>query len=438
MLDMKSEKTSHSNSQAIVIVGAGIVGVLMAYALAKRGQKVVVLERERAPAEACSFANAGILAIGHASAWAKPQAIPTIASAFLGRQSGVRVSRRFDPQLWRWGLGFISQCTTKRHLENTAKLQVLARYSRELSKTIEADLGLNQQLRHEGGLYVFRDTAQFGSYQASLAAYGGDGLGELETLTADALVAKEPALKSLANELVGGLYSSVDSVGDCHDFALRVSQALQEKAAVVFHFDVEVTGFSEQSGRITALQTTAGSMPASQVILTSGANTPAFTKQLGFSPLIYPVKGYSGTWSVVNQQRMPKRPFIDETSLVAVSSYNNLLRVTTTAEFAGYDTSLNDERVDFLKTYVGQSFADAVDSSSASFWAGLRPTTPTGTPYLGRVKHYKNLWLNAGHGQLGWTMAAGSGELLAAKLVGLPIILPREHLSLSERKRRKR
>ena len=402
-------------ARPIVVIGAGIVGVLTAYALSKQGRSVHVIDRAPAPAEVCSFGNAGVLAVGHAKAWAGPGALGSIARAILGREPGVRVTRLSDPALWRWGTEFLSHCSKAAHVANSAKLQSLSRFSRELSKGIEADLGLASELRHDGALYLFRDQAQFEAYAALLQNSEG---GDYWVLEVAELIAKEPRLSGCADQFAGGIFSPGDSVGDCKGFARRVATALTERFDVQFQFETGVKGLVQQAGHITAVNTDKGPITAEAVVLAAGVGTPSLTRPLGFAPNIYPVKGYSGTWHIQDPTRIPQLPFVDETELVAVASYGGQLRVTALAEFAGHDTRLPPERSALLRDYVTRTFGDAVDAQSVEYWAGLRPSTPSGPPYLGHIKCIENLWINAGHGQLGWTMAAGCADLIAARILG--------------------
>lgn len=392
-----------------IVIGAGIVGMTTAYALARHGHAVTVIDRLSAPAELCSHANAGIVAVGHAKAWAEPAAIGAIARALAGREPSVRVTQPWDPALWRWGLHFLRNCSNARHRANTAKLQRLSRYSRELLATAEADMGLPTETRHDGGLYLFQDAAQFDASCASLRDHDDS----FEILGRDELMAREPGLRQLAGTLSGGLFCRYDSVGDCRLFTVRCHDYLARGGQVEFMFDTTVSGFQRHGTRISAVETDRGPIAGTQIVLATGVETPDITRALGISPPIYPVKGYSGTWRIVDPAGVPKLPFIDETAFLAVGTYGGLLRATSIAEFAGRDMRLPEERIARLSDYVRRAFGSAVDLESPTYWTGLRPATPAGPPYLGRIRRFENLWINAGHGQLGWTMSLGCGALLA-------------------------
>ncbi|PLX35196.1 MAG: D-amino acid dehydrogenase small subunit [Hyphomicrobiales bacterium] len=398
-----------------IVIGAGIVGVMTAQALAARGEKVLVIDRAARPAELCSHANAGILAVGHASAWAGPGAVASILRALVGREPGVRITRLFDPRLIAWGLMFLRNCPAGAHRRNTAKLQRLSTYSRKLLPDIAAQLNLSGQVRLDGGLYLFHDQAQFRSHAASL---GGHGDTDIEVLDREALLARDPALASVSETLAGGFLSPADAVGDCRQFACDVAARLATGPDVEFRFEAEVTGFTRDGRRVSGVRIGDETVPVGQLILATGAETAALTRPLGFRPLIYPVKGYSGTWPILKPEAMPKYPFVDETALMAVAHYGGRLRVTALAEFAGFDRSLPAQRTNMLQDYVQRAFAGAVDLEKAEFWTGLRPSTASGAPFLGRVRGFDNLWINAGHGSLGWTTSAGSAALIAQMATG--------------------
>ncbi|MES0200411.1 FAD-dependent oxidoreductase [Mesorhizobium sp. M0011] len=399
---------------SIAVVGAGVAGIMTAYALAKRGINVAVIDALSGPAEMCSRANAGIIAVGHAKAWAGPQAIGAMMKAIAGRDPSVQITRLSDPALWRWGVGFLLNCRPSAHHRNTDKLQRLSHYSRALVAAAETEMDLPKETRHHGGLYLFQDQSQFDAHAASIKRQGN---GSIELLSRGALIAREPALSVLPN-LVGGLFSAADSVGDCQLFSQRTAAYLNQACRVSLHFNTRVTGFRRTGNTIEAVKTERGEIACAGVILATGVETPDITSPLGFRPNIYPVKGYSGTWTVTDPAGVPALPYVDETELLAVATYGGKIRVTAIAEFAGRDRSVPGKRIERLTDYMRRSFGDAVDLKTAEFWSGLRPTTAAGPPYLGRIRRFDNLWINAGHGQLGWTMSLGCGELLAQRITG--------------------
>lgn len=399
----------------IVIIGAGVIGVMSAQALAARGHRVIVLDREVGPAQLCSRANAGIIAVGHAQAWAGPEAILTLMRAMAGREPGVRVTRLGDPALWRWGLAFLRNCTRARHIINTDRLARLSAFSRETLREVARDLGLDDLLRHDGGLYLYDDAKDLAH---AAGAHGANSAQPMDVLDRPALFDREGALAQAQDRFAGALFSVRDSVGDCHVFTHNAARELAARGSVTFRYGCEVSGFDTENGHIRAVRLGDEAIEAAHVLLATGVETADLTRPLGFAPLIYPVKGYSGTWALRDPARLPALPYIDEAAHLAVAVYGGQLRVTAFAEFAGQDRSLPAERLAVLKDYVTRNFGAAVDLDRATFWAGLRPTTPASAPYLGQVHGFDNLWINAGHGTLGWTTSAGCGALIAQAMAG--------------------
>lgn len=399
----------------IVVIGAGVVGMMSAYALAQRGQKVCVIDRLPGPAQLCSHANAGIIAVGHAHAWAGPEAIPSILRALLGREPSIKISRLIEPRLWRWGIEFLSHCTTSAQQRNSTKLQKLSRLSSQLLERREAEMNLPKEIRHQGGLYLYQSVSAFNARTKALSNHPEQGLNVVDSA---GIIQRDPGIEPIMTRFAGGLYSESDAVGDCHRFCERTCKYLAESGQVEFLFDTGVEGFNTDAKKITSVRTTQGELACDQVILATGVETVKLTAALGFKPQIYPVKGYSGTWQVRDSSVLPTIPFIDEAELMAVANFGDRLRVTAIAEFAGNDTSLPAERTDLLDSYVRRTFGTAVDLDNPQYWTGMRPSTPVGVPYLGRIRHLQNLWINAGHGQLGWTMSPACAQLLAQKISG--------------------
>lgn len=397
---------------SVVVLGAGVVGIQTAYALARRGTKVTVIERGSAPANLCSKGNAGIISIGHAEAWAGPGALGTMIRAAAGRDPGVKVSRWSDPALIRWGLEFLRNCSAEAHGANSDRLARLCRFSRARLPVVAEEAGLAALVRHAGGFYLHTDRAEFETFRDSHAS------AHLQPVTAAEIVAKDPRLSRMTDHFAGGFYAPEDSVGDCHLFTNELGAHLGRLNHVTLRYDTEFEGFERQNGTITGIRAGGEVIAADHVILATGIETPDLTRPLGFAPNIYPVKGYSGSWRIKDAEAAPTLPFIDEAARLAVGVYSGILRITALAEFAGRNRDMPEKRLDILRRYAERHFADVVDLDDGTFWTGLRPTTPASAPYLGRVRAYPNLWINAGHGSLGWTASAGCGELLAQAISG--------------------
>lgn len=399
----------------IVVVGAGVIGVTTAYYLARAGHQVTVLERASAAADGCSFANAGILAVGHAESWAGPAAPRRMVRAVLGREPSMRLTKLADPALWRWGLKFFANCSTAAHSRNSGRMLRLSLLSRALQQEIDAQVGFDYAQSHDGAYYLYKSETQFADRLKSLHR---DDANRFLPQTAGELIAADPALAVFAGSLSGGLRSSVDAKGDCRAFTRMLADWLGRNHGVRLHCNCTVTGFETGNGGVRAVMTTDGRFGCSQIVLAAGTETPKLARLLGADPAIYPVKGYSATYPIVDGTRVPALPFIDETDLVAVTRLDNRLRVTAVAELAGHDRSVPAPRAAHLDAYVRKHFEGAVAIDQASHWAGLRPTTPSGVPYIGCLRTFENVWINAGQGQLGWTMAAGAGRVVADLIDG--------------------
>lgn len=397
-------------AERVIVIGAGIVGIQSAHALARRGLCVTVVERAPAPAMLCSRANAGVVSIGHAEAWAGPDAPRTLLRAALGRDPGIKVSRWADPALIRWGLDFLRNCSAEAHDANSARLTRLCLYSRDRLPVVAQEAGLSDLLRHDGALYLLPDRAAVEAWQHAHSQTSETGM---SLLSPSEIVTKDPALAPIAARFAGALFSPHDSVGDCHRFATGLGAHLGTLDHVDLRYETELDHIEREGGRIIGIRAGGERIAADHVILAIGVETPKLTRPLGFVPRIYPVKGYSGSWRLRDPARAPTLPYLDEAARLAVSSYSGILRITAMAEFAGGDDSLPEARLSVLKDYVARHFADLVDLEDVTFWTGSRPTTPASAPYLGRVRRFGNLWINAGHGALGWTASAGSAELLA-------------------------
>lgn len=401
----------------VVVVGAGIVGLMNAYHLAEDGHQVIILESNEAVARKCSYANAGLVAVGHTEAWASPEAPMQMIKALLGKEPSLKVSKFLDKALWSWAISFLGQCRKSTHLKNSTNLFNLSAYSRNILLDLEDKLNLQYDQEHDGVYYLFKNDEQFKNRLESLKE-SQSYTDVLTPVSIQNLINKEKTFESFRTKLSGCLLSKVDSKGDCFSCANELFKILKTYKNVKFIFNCEVNSFNCEKGKITSLNTSTGIIDTDHIILATGINTPKLTKQFGIKPLIYPVKGYSATYPILDTTKVPSCSFIDETDLVAVSCLNQRLRVTAIAEFAGHDLSIPEKRKKHLDQYVNNHFPGLVDFDNAEYWAGLRPSTPSGLPYLGQFRNINNLWINAGHGQLGWTMSAGAGRIIADRING--------------------
>ncbi|MFN3076442.1 MAG: D-amino acid dehydrogenase [Alphaproteobacteria bacterium] len=412
----------------IIVLGAGVVGVATAYWLAREGHETLVLDRQHAPAQETSFANGGQISASHAEPWANP-ATPGKILKWLGRADAPLVVKwgRYDPALWTWGLRFLRNCTPARTKRNTELTLRLALYSRSCLKALRAETGIEYDEREQGILHIYRDRGEF--RQACHAAAIMESLGlRRETCTAEACVGIEPALSGVAGELAGGLYSREDESGDAHRFTVRLA-VLAQALGAEFRYGINITGFETSGRRISALATSAGLLRADAYVLSLGSYSPLLARSLGLRLPIYPAKGYSITAPILDESRTPSVSITDDEHKMVFSRLGNRLRAAGTAELAGWDSSQTPVRAQAILRHARTLFPYACDYEQAEPWAGLRPKTPDSVPILGPCP-IENLFLNTGHGTLGWTMACGSARVLADLIAGREPEIPIAGLGL--------
>ena len=394
----------------IVVLGAGVIGVTSAWYLAQAGHEVTVIDRQPAPALETSFANAGEISPGYASPWAGP-GIPTKALKWLFMEHApLIVQPKPDWAKIGWMARMLMNCTADAYAVNKSRMVRLAEYSRDCLVQLRADTGITYDERSQGTLQLFRTEKQVAAAEKDIAVLKADGV-PFQVLDADACIAAEPGLATSRDKLAGGLRLPGDETGDCFKFTQNLSH-LAEAKGVTFRYGVSIDRLEASMGRITAVHTAEGRITADAFVLALGSYSPMLVQEFGIKLPVYPVKGYSITVPIVDEARAPVSTVMDETYKIAITRLGDRIRVGGMAEIAGFDHSLKAERQATLTHSVEDLFGGAGDQSRASFWTGLRPMTPDGTPILGRSP-IENLFLNTGHGTLGWTMAAGSGRVLA-------------------------
>jgi D-amino-acid dehydrogenase len=394
----------------IVILGAGVIGVTSAWYLARAGHEVTVIDRQPASALETSFANAGEISPGYASPWAAP-GIPQKAIKWLFmKHAPLIIQPRPDLAKISWVAQMLMNCTSAAYATNKSRMVRLAEYSRDCLMELRRDTGISYDERTQGTLQVFRTQKQVDAAYKDIAVLKADGV-PFEVLDADGCVAAEPGLAPSRDKIAGGLRLPGDETGDCFKFTTSLA-AMAEAAGVTFRYGVDIQALESDLGRITAVRTSKGRVTADAFVVALGSYSPALVKSLGIRLPVYPVKGYSITVPIVDESRAPVSTVMDETFKIAITRLGNRIRVGGMAEIAGFDHSLPAKRQATLQHSVEDLFGGAGDQSQASFWTGLRPMTPDGTPVVGKT-NVPNLFLNTGHGTLGWTMAAGSGRVLA-------------------------
>ncbi|MBS3649861.1 D-amino acid dehydrogenase [Pseudaminobacter sp. 19-2017] len=399
----------------VLVLGSGVIGVTTAHYLAEAGHEVTVVDRQPGPALETSFANAGEVSPGYSSPWAGP-GVPVKAIKWLLMKHGPLVLRpKADPSMWVWLTQMLRNCTSARYAVNKARMVPIAEYSRDRLRDLRASTGIAYDERSLGTLQLFRT-------QKQLDGIGGDieVLKQFdvpyEVLDPAGCIAAEPALARVKGKFVGGLRLPGDETGDCQMFTERLASHAATKG-VTFRFGTTIEKIVAEGGRITGVATSAGMLTADAYVLALGSYSPFLARPLGISIPVYPVKGYSMTVPIRSEDGAPVSTIMDETFKVAITRLGSRIRAGGTAEISGYDLTLRDSRKDTLLHSVGDLFPQGGDLGSATFWCGLRPMTPDGPPIIGGTR-YPNLFLNTGHGTLGWTMACGSGRVLADLMSG--------------------
>ena len=398
----------------VLILGAGVVGVTSAYYLARAGHEVEVVDRQTGAGLETSFANAGQLSYGYSSPWAGP-GIPLKALKWMFQQHSPLVIRpRADPRQWSWLWQMLKNCTEAAYVTNKARMVRVADYARDALQDLRAETGIEYDGRQRGTVQIFRTQAQLDHIGDDLKVLKQYDV-PFEVLDAAGVVAAEPALGRVREKFVGGLRLPQDETGDAHLFTTRLAK-ICEGMGVRFRYGTSIDQLLVEGGDIAGVATGAGVLKADRYLLALGSYAPALLRPLGVKLPVYPVKGYSLTLPVTDDAAAPVSTVMDETYKIAITRLGNRIRVGGTAEIAGFDMRLHEERRQTLLHSVTDLYPAGGDFAKAAFWCGLRPMTPDGTPVIGPTK-FSRLFLNTGHGTLGWTMSCGSARL-AADLVG--------------------
>ena len=408
----------------VIVLGAGIVGTASAWFLNKAGHEVTVIERQPGAAQETSFANGCQISVSHAEPWANPAA-PLKVLKWLGKEDAPLLFR-FRPEWlqWRWGMAFLRQCTATRTADNIRQIVSIAEYSRQTLQAVRAETGVDYDCLTKGILHFYTDEEEF--RQSLPAAKLMRDLGcPRNTISADEVVKIEPSLASIRSKIVGGDFTATDESGDVYKFTTGLAAKAVE-AGVDFRFNTTVTRLlTEGSGaatRITGVEVIDGAgrhqvLHADAFVLAMGSFSVELAKPLGIDLMIYPGKGYSATYQITNPDRAPTVSLTDDGYKLVISRLGDRLRVAGTCEINGYSRELNMTRCEAITRRTRELFPDACDYENPVYWTGLRPLTPSNVPYIGKTK-ISNLFLNTGHGTLGWTMGCGSGRAIAEIVSG--------------------
>ena len=399
----------------VIVLGSGVIGVTSAYYLAEAGHEVVVLDRQEGPALETSFANAGEVSPGYSAPWAAP-GIPLKALKWLFmRHRPLFIWPRPDPDLIRWGLMMLRNCTAARYERNKGRMVPLAEYSRDRLRELRVERGIAYDERSQGTLQLFRTQKMLDGTAKDIAILAKFGV-PCELLDVDGCVAVEPALGQVREKIAGGLRLPGDETGDCFKFTNALSAVCRQQG-VEFRNGTRIDGILIEAGKVTGIVTDKGTVTGDAYVMALGSYSPLLLRKIGIDLPVYPVKGYSLTIPITDPAGAPESTVMDETHKVAMTRLGDRIRVGGMAELDGYSSKLRPSRRATLEHVITDLYPKGGDVAKASFWCGLRPMTPDGPPVIGRER-YDNLYLNTGHGTLGWTMACGSGRVLADLLSG--------------------
>jgi D-amino-acid dehydrogenase len=417
-----------------IVLGGGVIGTTTAYYLAKLGHEVDLVERQDGVAMETSFANGGVLHTSEAEPWSRP-GMPANIWNWLGKEDAPMLLRYSAlPGMWRWGLAFLRNCTLERYRRSTMINLRLSFYTLQCIKEIREETGLDYDLMQKGTLKIYTRSDALEQNRIECETMRPHGM-VFEVVDAKRCVAIEPALAPIESTLVGGLYFPPDEHGDCHKFTTGLREHCEHKLGVKCHFGTEVKALRRNGDRIDAIETSHGPMSADHYVAAMGSYTPRHLRPLGVRLDIYPAKGVTVTVPAAGWDDGPKVPIIDDTRLFGLIRLGDRYRCSGSVEFVGYDATPSRARCEAIVENVKSvfpGFAKCYDPNTAKFWAGLRPMAPSGNPYLGPTP-IRNLFVNAGHGHLGWTMSCGSSRLVADFVAGRKPEIDPDGLTLDTR-----
>ena len=404
----------------IVVLGAGVIGVTNAWYLARDGHDVTVLDRQPQAGLETSFANGGQISVSHAEPWANPGA-PAKILKWLGREDAPLLFRlRADPRQWAWGIKFLFECLPARTHRNTLTILRLALYSRQLLKALRRESGIQYDELEKGILQIHTDEGEFKAAHARVELLRSHGC-EMHVKSVAQCMDLEPALRASSTRLIGGTYAPDDESGDAHQFTGALTELCRLRG-VQFGFEHAIEALNVEGNQVigAVVRDPEGQrrvVKGDIFVVALGSYSPFVLSPVGIKVPVYPLKGYSVTVALTHPEKAPTMCLSDENAKTAISRLGSRLRAAGTAELTGYDTSLSAPRGAAILSRLEQLFPGAGDYAGALHWAGLRPMTPSNVPLIGQTR-YRNLYLNTGHGTLGWTLACGSGQAAADLIAG--------------------
>ena len=411
-----------------LVLGGGVVGVTTAYFLARAGHEVTLLEEKPALGLEATGGNAGIIAPGHSFAWASPRAPQMLWQSVRGAETAIRLRLGTDPELYAWGLRFLRECTADRARRNTLIKLRLCQYSQSVMNDLVRAEQIEYHAITKGALYLYRDGAELEAGVKKMALLAEHGQKQ-EILDARGVAQLDPVFEPVQAKIAGAIRDVGDSSGDSRVFVENLARVCREKLGVVVKLGTRVTALQAGGDRVDAALTNAGVLTADNYVLALGVGAPIVARTAGVSLPVYPAKGYSSTFPLKPGGRAPMVPGVDEKWLVGWSRLGDRLRLTSTAEFAGYDWGWTPRDFNNILKLARDLFPDAADYDRGEYRACLRPMTPDGPPILGLGRH-RNLFFNSGHGHMGWTMACGTALIVADLMMGRMPALDLEGLTV--------
>lgn len=417
-----------ADKMKVAVLGSGVIGVTTAWYLAEAGHEVIVIDRQPAPAMETSFANAGEISPGYASPWAAP-GIPFKALRWMFmKRAPLIIQPQLDSAMMLWTWRMLGNCTQKAYHLNKSRMVRLAEYSRDCLDDLRSTTGISYDERMLGTLQLFRQQKQMDQVANDISVLQEFGV-QYELLDRNGCIATEPGLANSKAGFVGGLRLPGDETGDCHMFTTALADMARARG-VEFLFNQSINAIISSDGEISHVETSGGDVKADAYVMALGSYSPAMAKSLGISIPVYPVKGYSLTAGITDEAKAPVSTLLDESYKIAITRLGERIRIGGMAELAGFNMDLPRARRETLLHSVKSLFPDSAAFEEGEFWAGLRPMTPDSTPVIGATK-YPNLYLNTGHGTLGWTMSCGSARIIADLISGKKPDIRTDDLAIS-------
>ena len=401
----------------IGVIGAGIVGLASAYELLRAGHAVTVIDAGRGPGLGTSFANGGQLSYGYVSPLAAPGVLSQLPSLLLSRTGPLRIKPSFDPDFWRWSIAFVKHCNAQANTSSTLRLLSLGLHSRAVMQEFLARESVSFDYRLSGKLVVYRDADKLAAAERSLELANGLGYAQ-RRVDAATCVTLEPALETIAGELAGGIHTPGEGTGDCQSLCLELARIVGAHADGKLLYEREVTDFDVHGGTVRSIRTRMGDVAVDACVVANGLAAMPLLHKVGESVSLYPLKGYSLTYRHAPVDARPQVSVTDADNKVVYASLGEHLRVAGMADLVGYDYRIAARRIQALRTLSAALFPALAGEGPPLEWTGMRPATPHGRPILQRADTLDNLWLNVGHGGLGFTLSMGAARVIADAIGG--------------------